>query len=120
MIGTLIRPEATLTKVLAPITNAKKDKAQFSTGKKGKKKKEEIPSPITVQPLCNTGRMFSECGEELPDIALFISLRSTVRTAGNRRGSLQVAPIFDPAAVTPLDMWALTGSLSSQSALQEA
>lgn len=46
--------------------------------------------------------------EELPNIALFISLRSTVRTASNRRGALQVAPIFDPDAVTPLDMWVLT------------
>lgn len=75
---------------------------EWEEEKATKCKEKPTPSAIIARSLCDTGRMLREY-EELPAHALFIFLRSTVRTARNRDGELVMAP-FDPAAGTYLNL----------------
>lgn len=63
--------------------------------------------------LCDQGPLIDACVggdgiDKIPETALFLLLRASFRTTNNSAGSIAVAPPIDPAAVTPLAVWALT------------
>lgn len=102
-----------LTKALALTLKEGEGEEEESYGweeeKATKCKEKPTPSAIIARSLCDTEKLLGEDGiDEFPDMALFIFLRSTFQTARNRESELHVAASFHPAAVTPLDRWALT------------